>query len=59
VTRLDRDQPTVYRPAEDSGLLADAAVDAAHGRVLEVGTGSGWVAERVAAERGLRVVGSD
>lgn len=59
MTRLDRDQPAVYRPAEDSGLLADAAVDAARGRVLEVGTGSGWVAERVAAERGLRVVGSD
>ena len=56
---LDREQPTVYRPAEDSGLLAEAAVEAAHGRVLEVGTGSGWVAERIAAERGLHVVGSD
>jgi len=50
---------TVYQPAEDSGLLAEAAIEAAHGRVLEVGTGSGWVAAQVAAERGLDVVGSD
>ena len=59
MNRLDRDGPTVYQPAEDSGLLAEAALEAARGRVLEVGTGSGWVAERIAAERGLRVVGSD
>ncbi len=59
MTGLDREQPDVYRPAEDSGLLADAAIEVAHGRVLEVGTGSGWVAERIAEERGLRVVGSD
>lgn len=59
MTGLDRDGPDVYRPAEDSGLLAEAAIEAAHGRVLEVGTGSGWVAERIAEERGLRVVGSD
>jgi release factor glutamine methyltransferase len=37
----------VYQPAEDSALLAAAAVDHAGGRVLDVGTGSGWVAERV------------
>ncbi len=49
----------VYQPAEDSGLLAEAAVDDAHGRVLEVGTGSGWVAARIREERGLEVVGSD
>jgi len=59
VTRLDRDQPTVYQPAEDSGLLAEAALEGAHGRVLEVGTGSGWVAARLATERDLSVVGSD
>ncbi|GAA0521446.1 release factor glutamine methyltransferase [Halorubrum aquaticum] len=59
MNRLDRDGPTVYQPAEDSGLLAEAAIEGARGRVLEVGTGSGWVAERIAAERGLRVVGSD
>ena len=51
--------PTVYQPAEDSGLLAEAAIDAAHGRVLEVGTGSGWVAAQIATERGSDVVGSD
>jgi release factor glutamine methyltransferase len=53
------DDAVVYQPAEDSGLLAEAAVAEAHGRVLEVGTGSGWVADRVAEERGLDVVGSD
>lgn len=51
----------VYQPAEDSGLLARAAVDSleAGERVLEVGTGSGWVAETVARETGARVVASD
>jgi release factor glutamine methyltransferase len=53
------DEAVVYQPAEDSGLLAEAAVETAHGRVLEVGTGSGWVAAQVATERGLDVVGSD
>lgn len=53
--------PTVYEPAEDSRLLAEAIVDriAADERVLEVGTGSGYVAARVAKETGARVVGSD
>lgn len=37
----------VYQPAEDSALLAKAAIERASGRALEVGTGSGWVAERV------------
>ena len=49
----------VYQPAEDSGLLAEATVEGAHGRVLEVGTGSGWVAQQVRETRELRVVGSD
>ncbi|MDZ5813312.1 HemK2/MTQ2 family protein methyltransferase [Halorubrum sp. AD140] len=53
------DDAVVYQPAEDSGLLAEAALAEAHGHVLEVGTGSGWVADRVATERGLEVVGSD
>ena len=57
--RRGLDEVTVYQPAEDSGLLAEAAVAEAHGRVLEVGTGSGWVADRVATERDLDVVGSD
>jgi release factor glutamine methyltransferase len=51
----------VYGAAEDSRLLADAAVDEIEGGwcVLEVGTGSGYVAERVAAETGATVVASD
>ena len=50
----------VYEPAEDSRLLAHAAVDHAKGRVLEVGTGSGWVAQQVSDAVGdARVVGSD
>jgi release factor glutamine methyltransferase len=51
----------VYQPAEDSALLARAAVDAVgtDDRVLEVGTGSGWVAARVASEPGTDVVASD
>ncbi|MFC7325237.1 HemK2/MTQ2 family protein methyltransferase [Halorubrum rutilum] len=53
------DDAVVYQPAEDSGLLAEAALEAARGRVLEVGTGSGWVAARIAAERDLDVVGAD
>ena len=36
----------VYQPAEDSGLLAAAIEERGHGRLLEVGTGSGGVAER-------------
>ncbi|WP_284014140.1 HemK2/MTQ2 family protein methyltransferase [Halobaculum litoreum] len=50
----------VYAPAEDSGLLAEAAVEHARGATLEVGTGSGWVAERVRTESdATRVIGSD
>ncbi|ELZ55198.1 MULTISPECIES: HemK2/MTQ2 family protein methyltransferase [Halorubrum] len=58
-SRRGLDDAVVYQPAEDSGLLAEAAVAEAHGRVLEVGTGSGWVAQRIAEERGLDTVGSD
>ncbi|WP_276282040.1 HemK2/MTQ2 family protein methyltransferase [Halorussus caseinilyticus] len=62
-----RDAETeVYQPAEDSHLLADAAVADLGSRpaddtplALEVGTGSGYVAERVADETGVRVLGSD
>ncbi|PSQ56106.1 methyltransferase [Halobacteriales archaeon SW_8_68_21] len=57
--RRGLDDAVVYQPAEDSGLLAEAAVAEAHGRVLEVGTGSGWVARRIAEERSLDAVGSD
>jgi len=54
-------ETTVYQPAEDSALLATVAEDdvAASQRVLEVGTGSGWVAERVSEETGASVVASD
>jgi release factor glutamine methyltransferase len=56
-----REVETVYRPAEDSALLAAAAVEtvSAGDLAFEVGVGSGWVAERVAAETGARVVGDD
>ena len=53
---LERD---VYQPAEDSRLLAEAAVEHARGRTLEVGTGSGWVAEQISRETDATVVASD
>ena len=54
----------VYQPAEDSHLLADAAcdglADADEGdRVLEVGTGSGYVAGRIDDETPARVIAAD
>jgi release factor glutamine methyltransferase len=53
-------ETAVYQPAEDSRLLASAACDAVDGGlVLEVGTGSGWVAAQVADRTDARVVGSD
>jgi len=55
-----RGMATVYEPAEDSRLLAAAAVDRIDGgRVLEVGVGSGYVAGRIAAETPAEVVGCD
>ena len=50
----------VYEPAEDSGLLARAVETRGRGRLLEVGTGSGWVAERaVGVDSMTEVVASD
>jgi release factor glutamine methyltransferase len=55
----------VYQPAEDSGLLAKAAettladADPDPEFVLEVGTGSGWVASKVRETTGARVIGAD
>ncbi|PSP37454.1 methyltransferase [Halobacteriales archaeon QH_7_65_31] len=51
----------VYQPAEDSRLLADAAVERADSddKVLDVGTGSGYVAGRLARETDATVVADD
>ncbi|WP_336025133.1 HemK2/MTQ2 family protein methyltransferase [Halobellus salinisoli] len=53
-------ETTVYQPAEDSRLLAAAVEAVGRGRLLEVGTGSGWVAARAAdVETVTSVVASD
>ncbi|SIR62159.1 HemK2/MTQ2 family protein methyltransferase [Natronorubrum thiooxidans] len=62
--RDQRDVETdVYQPAEDSQLLAEAACerlpDDEDRLVLEVGTGSGYVAGRIAEETPARVIASD
>ena len=51
---------TVYQPAEDSDLLARTAVERVRSgdRVLDVGTGSGYVAATL-AEAGAEAVGVD
>jgi release factor glutamine methyltransferase len=51
----------VYQPAEDSRLLADEAVERINetDAVLEVGTGSGYVAECVADETDASVLAAD
>jgi len=56
-----RDIETVYQPAEDSKLLADAVVEAVDPgqRVLDVGTGSGYIATRLRREAGADAVGVD
>jgi release factor glutamine methyltransferase len=56
-----RDVETVYGPAEDSRLLAEAVVEhaTAGDRVLDLGTGSGYVGLRIRRETGADVVGSD
>jgi release factor glutamine methyltransferase len=55
------DDGDVYGPAEDSRLLLEAALERVGGGdlALEVGVGSGFVAERVADGTGARVIGSD
>ncbi|MGM0606020.1 MAG: HemK2/MTQ2 family protein methyltransferase [Halobacteriota archaeon] len=54
------EETSVYQPAADSALLVDAVTDRLDrtDRVLEVGTGSGWVAARF-AETGASVYASD
>lgn len=56
-----RDIETVYQPAEDSKLLADAVAKAVdpNPRVLDVGTGSGYVATRLRNEANADAVGVD
>jgi release factor glutamine methyltransferase len=53
----------VYRPAEDSALLAGEAVadlsGASPDALLDVGTGSGYVGARLAQTTGTQVVGVD
>ncbi|WP_254862914.1 HemK2/MTQ2 family protein methyltransferase [Halovivax gelatinilyticus] len=53
----------VYQPAEDSHLLAEVAIDRLRSRpierILEVGTGSGYVADRIRSALSCRVVASD
>lgn len=51
----------VYQPAEDSELLASVACEEVDDdeRVLDVGTGSGYVAARVAEATGATVYASD
>lgn len=63
-----REVEAVYQPAEDSRLLAETVIEAAEsGAVslddgslaLDVGTGSGYVANRLRDATGARVLGSD
>ncbi len=56
-----RDTERVYQPAEDTQLLAETAVIHVESsdRVLDVGTGSGFIASHVADETGASVLGSD
>jgi release factor glutamine methyltransferase len=56
-----RDVDRVYQPAEDSRLLAESALGYVDQTdlVLDVGTGSGYVAGRLAKETGADVVATD
>jgi release factor glutamine methyltransferase len=56
-----REIDAVYQPAEDSLLLAETAIASLEGHelVLDVGTGSGYVGERIDEETGATVIGSD
>lgn len=56
-----RSVDSVYQPAEDSRLLAETAVPYVDrdDRVLDAGTGSGYVAARIGEATDATVVGSD
>ena len=45
----------IYEPAEDSHLLAEAVKKFAHGRVLDMGTGSGIQAITAAKSRKVKI----
>lgn len=51
----------VYDPAEDSYLLADAAVEHAEDgmRVLEIGTGTGFVSAVIQANRKVKLIATE
>lgn len=59
--REQRDIEQVYQPAEDSHLLASTVCEHVHAddRVLDVGTGSGYVATAVQERTGATVLGTD
>jgi len=61
MTFRDRATDQIYQPAEDSDLLARAAAERIDGDalVVDVGTGSGYVAARIAEATGARIVGTD
>lgn len=54
-------ETSYYEPGEDSYLLATVCCDAisSDARVLDVGTGSGFVADRIRERTGATVVGID
>jgi len=56
-----RDVDAVYQPAEDSRLVAETVLGYLDGdeRVLDVGTGSGYVGRRVAEATGATVLATD
>ncbi len=56
-----RDVAKVYEAAEDSHLLAETAIGYLEGdeRVLDVGTGSGYVGHRIAEETAATVLACD
>lgn len=56
-----RETETVYQPAEDSHLLATTVIEHIENedRVLDVGTGSGYVAGLIREQTGASVVGVD
>lgn len=61
VAELRGEDEQVYQPAEDSRLLAEAAIEEVcpEDLILDVGTGSGYVGRTIAVETSGQVVASD